>query len=117
MAVEKNIAILVAGTFNSGILATGPVPGALYNYKPAPPEIVERVKKIETVCRAHNVALPHAAMRFPLAHPANACIVLGAVKPEEVQRNVAGLTAPIPAALWRDLKNEKLVAAHAPVPG
>lgn len=116
MAVEKNIAILVAGTFNSGILATGPVPGALYNYKPAPPEIIERVKKIEAVCRAHNVALPHAAMQFPLAHPANASIVLGAVSPSEVQRNLAGLTAKIPAALWSDLKKEGLIVAHAPVP-
>jgi D-threo-aldose 1-dehydrogenase len=116
MAVEKNIGILVAGTFNSGILATGAVPGAWYNYKPAPPEIVERVKKIEAVCRAHNVALPHAAMQFSLAHPAAATVVLGAVSPGEVQRNLVGLTTPIPAALWRDLKNEKLIVAHAPVP-
>jgi D-threo-aldose 1-dehydrogenase len=116
LAQEKNIGILVGGVFNSGILATGAVPGAVYNYKPAPPQIVERVKKIEAVCRAHNVALPHAAMQFPLAHPTSSSIVLGAVNPSEVQRNLAGLTAKIPASFWSDLKSEGLILPHAPVP-
>lgn len=115
-ATKKNIAILSAGVFNSGILATGPVPGALYNYKPAPPEIVARVQKIEAVCKRHNVELPHAAMQFPLAHPAIASIVLGAVHPDEVKHNVASVLKPIPAAFWAEMKAEGLIPAHAPTP-
>ncbi len=115
-AVEKKIAILIAGAFNSGILATGAKPGALYNYKPAPPEIVERVNRIEAACKRHDVDLAHAAMQFPLAHPAVASVVLGAVHPDEVKRNVEAVTRPIPAALWDDLKREGVLIAHAPTP-
>jgi D-threo-aldose 1-dehydrogenase len=115
-AVEKNIAILCAGVFNSGILATGAVPGALYNYKPAPPEIIARVEKIAAVCKRHNVEMPHAAMQFSLAHPAVASIVLGAVHPDEVKRNIAAIVKPIPAAFWSEMKVEGLIPAHAPTP-
>jgi D-threo-aldose 1-dehydrogenase len=55
-------------------------------------------------------------LRFPLGHPAVACVVLGAVTPGEVARNVASLTKPIPAALWSDLKAQGLLAAQIPTP-
>jgi D-threo-aldose 1-dehydrogenase len=116
MAAEKGIAVLLAGVFNSGILATGAVAGARYNYQAAPPDILDRVARIETVCRAHGVQLRHAAMAFPLGHPAVASIVLGAVAPEEVERNVAAFSHPIPPALWSDLKDERLLAREAPTP-
>jgi D-threo-aldose 1-dehydrogenase len=115
-AIEKNIAILIAGAFNSGILATGPVPHAMYNYKPAPPQIMERVRRIEAVCRTHGVELARAAIQFPLAHPAVASVVLGAVHPDEVHRNVEQIAKPVPAALWADLKTQGLLAERAPVP-
>ena len=41
--------VVVGGPYNSGILATGAVPGARYNYKEAPPEILERVRAIPGV--------------------------------------------------------------------
>ena len=115
-AASKGIGVLLAGVFNSGILATGSVAGAMYNYRPAPQAVLERVRRIETVCRSHGVPLSHAALRFPLAHPAVHSLVLGAVTPEEVARNVAALAAPIPPSPWSDLKAEGLIAAHAPVP-
>jgi len=43
--------------------------------------------------------------------------VLGAVTPDEVTRNVAALAQPVPAALWRDLKSQGLLASDAPTPG
>jgi D-threo-aldose 1-dehydrogenase len=116
LALEKGIGIMLGGVFNSGILATGPIAGARYNYKPAPPEILERVRRIETVCRAHRIELAHAAIHFPLGHQAISSLVLGAVSPEEVRRNAAALSAPVPAGLWRDLKSEGLLLAHMPTP-
>ena len=116
IAVKKGIGVMLGGVFNSGILATGAVADAKYNYRPAPPEILERVRKIEAVCAAHGVALPVAAMQFALGHPAVASLVIGAVAPAEVTRNVAALTARVPAALWSDLKREGLLDAAAPVP-
>lgn len=116
LAAAKGIGVMLGGVFNSGILATGPVPGARYNYRQAPPAVMERVARLAAVCRAHGVALADAALRFPLGHPAVASLVLGAVTPGEVARNLASLDASIPAALWSDLKAEGLLAADVPTP-
>ena len=114
--VEKNIGVVIGGPYNSGILATGPKHGAFYNYAPAPPEILERVGKIQSVCKAHGVALAEAALRFPLGHPAVVSVIPGGQKPGEVRRNAATIGAKIPAALWRDLKKAGLMREDAPTP-
>lgn len=116
LALQKGIGVMLGGVFNSGILATGAVEGAKFNYKSASPEILAQVRKIEEICRAHGVALAHAAMQFPLGHPAVSSIVLGAVAPDEVARNLRGLEVKIPAALWSDLKREKLLREDVKVP-
>ena len=116
LALEKGIGLMLGGVFNSGILATGPVPGAKYNYRPAPPEILARVAAIEAVCLRHDVPLRRAALHFPLGHPAVASLVMGAVSPREVEDQIAELSAPVPAALWAELKAEGLLGADVPVP-
>lgn len=116
IAEKKNLGVILGGVFNSGILATGPVEGARYNYTPAPPEILDKVRKIERVCQAHGVPLATAAMHFCLGHKAVSSLALGAVSPAEVERNVAAMTATVPAALWSDLKAERLLDQAAPVP-
>ncbi len=116
LAQQKGIDLMLGGVFNSGILATGPVAGAKYNYQPAPPAILARVSALEAVCMRHGVPLRRAALQFPLGHPAVASLVMGAVKPEEVADQVAELAAPVPAALWTELKAEGLLGADVPVP-
>jgi D-threo-aldose 1-dehydrogenase len=116
LAQEKGIGLMLGGVFNSGILATGAVSGAKYNYQPAPSQILARVAAIEAVCARHGVPLRRAALQFPLGHPAVASLVMGAVKPEEVADQVAELSAPVPAALWTELKTEGLLGADVPVP-
>ena len=116
LAEQKGIGVMLGGVFNSGILASGAVVGAKYNYRPAPDDVLDRVRRIERVCASHGVALPVAAMHFALGHPAVASLVIGAVTPAEVKRNVAALTARVPASLWSDLKREDLLDTHAPVP-
>jgi D-threo-aldose 1-dehydrogenase len=116
LCVERGIGIALGGPYNSGILATGPRPGAFYNYDPAPPAILDRVARIERVCTAHGVRLIEAALRFPLAHPAVVSVIPGAQSADEVRRNAQVLRARIPAALWTDLKAEGLLRPDAPVP-
>lgn len=116
LALRKDIGVMLGGVFNSGILATGAVPDAKYNYAAAPPAIMEKVARIQRVCTAHRVALPTAALHFAMAHPAVASVVLGAQSPQEVERNVACLAADIPARLWADLIAEKLLDADVPLP-
>lgn len=116
LAQEKGIGVMLGGVFNSGILATGPVAGAKYNYNAAPPEIIARVASIHRVCERHGVPLRRTALHFPLGHPAVASIVMGAVSPAEVQDQIAELSQPVPAALWAELKAEGLLGRDVPVP-
>jgi D-threo-aldose 1-dehydrogenase len=112
---RKGMGVIVGGPFNSGILATGPKPGAYYNYEAAPTHIMERVAAIEKICKAHGVALRDAALQFPLLHPAVACIIPGGISAAEVRENAAGLSRAIPAGLWRQLVAEGLVRTDAPI--
>ena len=114
LATRKGIGILLAGVFNSGILATGAVEGARYNYREAPPDIAAKVTRIEASCRHHGVTLRQAALAFPLHHPAIVTLVLGAVSPSEVDANLADLRVAVPPALWADLKAQGLLDESAP---
>ena len=113
---RRNIAVLMAAPFNSGILATGATPGATYFYVEAERDIVERTQRIERVCRRHGVAIASAALQFPLAHPAIASVVTGMRSADEVRANAAHCRAPIPRAFWDELRHEQLIAEGAPVP-
>jgi D-threo-aldose 1-dehydrogenase len=115
LCLRRGIGVIAAGVFNSGILATGPVSAAMYNYHPAPPEILDRARRIERICLAHRVTLAAAALRFPLLHPAITSVVLGMRRASEVAHNQALLGQAIPDALWRDLKTAGLLHPQAPV--
>ncbi|MCW6508708.1 aldo/keto reductase [Lichenifustis flavocetrariae] len=116
LAVEKNIGIILAGIFNSGILATGPIKGAKYNYGDASPEILARVAAIQKICESHGVPLQRAALHFATFHPAVVTVIMGAVKRAEIDANAAAMKETIPSALWSDLKSAGLLnpAAHTP---
>jgi D-threo-aldose 1-dehydrogenase len=114
---ERGVGVVIGGGYNSGILATGAVPGAMYNYEPAGPAILERVGKIEAVCKRWNVPLPAAALQFPLGHPIVASIIPGAISTQQVEQNLAAFRHPIPADFWAELKHKKLIRADAPTPG
>jgi D-threo-aldose 1-dehydrogenase len=112
----KNIGVLAGGTFNSGILASGPRQGSKYNYAEAPAPVRERVARLGEVCRAHGVPLAAAAIQFPLGHPKVSSVVIGAVSAQEIQQNFELMRQPIPSALWSDLRSEGLLRKEAPLP-
>ncbi len=114
--VERNVGIVIGGTYNSGILATGAVAGAMYNYEPAKPDILAKVARIEAVCQRHKVPLAAAALQFPLGHPIVASVIPGAIATKQVEQNLAAFNHPIPADLWAELKHEQLIRGDAPVP-
>jgi D-threo-aldose 1-dehydrogenase len=113
---QRGIALIIGGAYNTGILATGAVEGAYFQYSPAPPEIMERVRRIEAVCARHRVRLPSAALQFPLGHPAVATVIPGTRSPAEVEENLAIFSASVPADFWAELKHEGLLRADAPTP-
>jgi D-threo-aldose 1-dehydrogenase len=116
LCIKRDVGIILGGPYNSGILAIGAVEGARYNYAPAPPEILERVRRIEAVCAAHGVRLIEAALQFVMGHPAVKTVIPGAVNAAEVEANVALFSRKLPANLWSDLKTAGLLRADAPTP-
>ena len=73
---------------------------------------------IEAVCAAHGVALKAAALQFPRAHPAVACVLAGArSRPPSSTRISRWPRFRFPRAFWRDLRSAGLIAAGAPLPG
>ena len=116
LCVERKMSVIIGGPFNSGILATGPIEGATYDYKPAAQPILERVARIQAICRTHGVPLAAAALQFPLHHPAIAAIIPGGRHPDEIEANLRYYRHPIPAALWHELKAAKLLRQEAPTP-
>lgn len=116
MCIDRDVGIILGGPYNSGILATGPVQGARYNYAPAPQEILNRVSRIEQICTDHGTTLIAAALQFPLAHPAVKTVIPGAATPSEVRQNVVIFETAVPTALWSDLKSAGLIRPDAPVP-
>jgi D-threo-aldose 1-dehydrogenase len=104
--------IVIGGPLNSGILAGRDS----WNYAPAPPEIVARVRAIRAVCDRHGVPLAAAALQFPLAHPAVAAIIPGPRSVAEFAANLELLRHPLPAALWPDLRRAGLLHPDAPTP-
>jgi len=113
---QKNISIVIGGAYNSGILATGAVEGAHYNYAPAPPEIMEKTRNIETVCARFNIPMKAAALQFPFGHPTVVSNIPGVKTKERFEENLSLFTYPIPADFWAALKEEKLLVPEAPVP-
>jgi D-threo-aldose 1-dehydrogenase len=113
---ERNVGIILGGPFNSGILATGAVNGAYYNYAPAPSNILARVARLDAVCASHGVRLIEAALHFPLGHRCVKTVIPGANAPAQVEANLKLLDAKIPPALWEDLKSQGLIRNDAPVP-
>lgn len=99
----RSIGVLLAAPFESGILATGAVPGASFAYAPADRATLARVERIEGACRAHGVALAAAALQFPFRHPAVSGVVAGMRSRAEVEANIALMRTPVPPALWHDL--------------
>ncbi len=109
-------AIVIGGPYNSGILAVGAKTAAplYYNYEPAPADVIERVRRIEAVCDSHKVPLAAAALQFPLANPLIASVIPGLDSPERVSQTMALYRHEIPAALWQELRQEKLLRLDAP---
>ncbi|MFD1696160.1 aldo/keto reductase [Roseibium aestuarii] len=112
----RDVGIILGGPYNSGILATGAVPGAKYNYAPAPEDVLDRVRRIEALCADHGVRLIAAALQFVLGHPSVKTVVPGAVSPAEVEANIRLLKTPIPDGFWSDLRASGLIRPDAPLP-
>lgn len=111
---RRGVAVLAGGVFNSGVLAQ-PGPGATYDYRPAPAEVLDRAGRIAAICARHGAAIGAVALHFVLGHPAVTAAVIGARSPAEIAQDAAFLAAPVPAAVYRELAAEGLLPAETDI--
>lgn len=109
-AHRRNVSVLGAGVFNSGVLVN-PVDGATYNYAPASPEILEKTRAIHDVVRPYNVSVEAVGLQFPLRHPATKAVLTGVRTAQELKTNVAAFDTEIPGGLWSELEDKGLIRA------
>lgn len=95
---SRNTSLVIGGVFNSGILATGPVEGANFDYGPASDDILARVGAMEEIARQGGYPLAAAALQFPLREPAVATVLIGTAKPASLSRNIDLVSADVPEA-------------------
>ncbi len=114
---ENEVSIVLGGVYNSGILATGPIPGAKYNYEDAPAEMMAKAGRLQAVTQRHGVPLQVAALHFARSHPAIASVVIGSANSAEAEENRAIWDVETPAAMWQELHDSGLIEARAPLPG
>jgi D-threo-aldose 1-dehydrogenase len=101
---ERGIGLIVGGPYNSGILATGAIDGARYNYAPADEAVRARVRRLEAICASRSVSLAAAALAYPLRQPAVTAVIPGLASAAEVAALRANLARPIPDELWPALR-------------
>lgn len=101
---RQQISLVIGGVFNSGILATGPVPGANFDYGPASDDIVRRVRSMQEIAGAYAIPLAAAAMQFPLREPVVANVLIGTAKAASLTRNMDLLNVTIPEAAYEEME-------------
>jgi D-threo-aldose 1-dehydrogenase len=113
---ERGVGIVLGGVYNSGVLATGPVPGARFNYAPADENILAKAGQLEEVCRRHDVPLAAVALQFAYAHPAVVSACIGARNEKQQASNGELFELKLPGELWDDLRVAGLIRPDAPTP-
>ena len=112
LALERGVGVVIAGVYNSGLLGRNrPPAGAMYNYEPAPAELIDRANRIADVCESHGVSLPQAALAYPLRHPAVVSVVVGARDGDQVRDTLDRYATAVPEDLWGDLRSAGLLPA------
>jgi len=113
-AAARGASVVVAGVYNSGLLAREVVPDdATYDYAPAPAALLDRTRRIAAACADHGVTLPQAALAYVRTHPAVASTVVGLRTADQVRQAVDRHAADVPADLWTDLVGRGLLAPEA----
>jgi D-threo-aldose 1-dehydrogenase len=70
------------------------------------------VRRIHEVCEQYDVTPAQAALAFPARHPAVSSVLISATSAAEIRAQAALVRRPVPAALWRELKAQRLVGPY-----
>jgi D-threo-aldose 1-dehydrogenase len=113
---KNNIGIILAGVFNSGILAKGIGDNVTYNYDKIPNHIRDKYIIVSEVCDRYNVPVPAAALQFSYANKLISSMILGMDRIEQIQQNISFFNHSIPDDLWKELIEKKIIDERCPTP-
>ena len=97
---ERGTSFIIGGVFNSGILATGAVQGATFNYAEANEDIRDRVNKMQAIAEAAGTDLATVSLQFPFAEPVVASVLLGTTKASSLTRNLDSMKVDLDPAIF-----------------
>ena len=116
VARQHNVKFVVGSSLNAGFISGRP----RYNYGnlswDIPRQYIEKREKLRAVAAQFGVDLRTAALRFSAAPDVAAALVVGAHTEAQVLENVTSMQTTIPPQFWSELKRQKLIEDHAPVP-
>jgi D-threo-aldose 1-dehydrogenase len=107
---QKGTSLVVGGVFNSGILATGPVPGSHFDYMPANDDVLAKVGAMEEIAKRRGLPLAAPALQFPLRDPAVSSVLIGTAKPSSLVRNMENIATRVPDDVYAEFEPYTLVA-------
>lgn len=96
----RGTSLVIGGVFNSGILATGPVPGAHFDYAEASDDIKSRVAQMQEAAAEAGTDLATAALKFPLENSLVASVLLGSANTRTLGRNLNSIQHAVPASVY-----------------
>jgi D-threo-aldose 1-dehydrogenase len=107
---SRGVGMINSAVFHAGFL-TG---GAWFDYRKADPaadaKLFQWRERFHALCQKFGAKPADVCVQFGLAVPGIVAVALNTGKPERIKDNVTSVTNEIPAALWRALKDEKLIA-------
>jgi D-threo-aldose 1-dehydrogenase len=113
---EKNVSLVMGSSLNAGFISGSP----RYNYGAEnfkiPLEVIEKRRRLSDVAARHGVDLRVAGLQFSAAASEAVALVVGARSASQISEDYNAMLAKIPTAFWDELRQEKLIAANAPVP-
>lgn len=100
---RKGLGVINAAPYGSGVLAKGPSAYPRYCYQEIPEEMMEQIRKMDALCKEHDVPLAAAALQFSLRDPRIHSTVVGFSKIERIQQTIDLAQVRIPEELWAKL--------------
>ena len=102
-AVAKGMAVFNAAPYAGGVLAKGTESFKRYVYQEASEAQLTPVRRVEDICRRHNIPPGAAALQFSLRDERITSTICGVTKPERVQQTLDWAAWPIPDEAWAEL--------------
>jgi D-threo-aldose 1-dehydrogenase len=106
----------IGSSLNAGFISGSP----RFNYGKGnfkiPVEVIEKRAKLKAAADRHGVDLRTAALQFSAAADVAVALLVGARSDRQILEDWNSLQAKIPADLWSELREQRLIEPGAAVP-